>query len=397
MNPAERRAGVSLAAIFALRMFGLFLILPVFAAHAHTLPGGDRASLAGLAIGAYGLTQAFLQIAFGVASDRFGRKPVILFGLALFVAGSAAAALATDIYDIIIGRSVQGAGAISAAVTALAADLTRDQHRTKIMAMIGSSIGLVFALSMVGGPLLYTAIGMSGIFWLTAALAIGAMALTVWVVPAAPQHQNVTQRPVGAIGRILRHGALMRLNFGVFALHFIQTAMWVTLPTALTQQSHLPVAAHWKVYLPAVLLSFTVMVPAVIAAERRGQFKPVFIGAVALLAFVQFGLHQWADNVWLTGLWLTFFFVAFNILEAMQPSLISRIVSPGIKGAALGVYNTLQSIGLFLGGAVGGWIVQHFGKTAIAGCCSALALLWLMLIILRPLAVPPKSLPSHTH
>jgi len=186
MTPAERRAGASLAAIFALRMLGLFLILPVFSVHAHTLPGGDNLTLVGLAIGAYGLTQAFLQMAFGAASDRFGRKPVIVFGLVLFLIGSAVAALASDIGTVIAGRALQGAGAISAAVTALAADLTRDQHRTKVMAMIGSSIGLVFALSMVAAPLLYNAIGMSGIFWLTAVLAAAAIGVVLYVVPAAP-------------------------------------------------------------------------------------------------------------------------------------------------------------------------------------------------------------------
>ncbi|MCL1860156.1 MAG: MFS transporter, partial [Proteobacteria bacterium] len=383
------------AAIFALRMLGLFLILPVFAVHAHTIPGGNNATYVGLAIGAYGFTQAFLQILFGMASDRYGRKPVILFGLALFVIGSAVAALATDIYTIIIGRVLQGSGAISAAVTALAADLTRDQHRTKIMAMIGSSIGLVFALSMVAAPLLYAAIGMSGIFWLTAALALGAMALTIWVVPSEPATQATPHSVDGVFRHILRHGPLMRLNFGVFTLHLIQTMMWVTVPTALAMRGGLPVTAHWKIYLPAVLLSFAVMIPAIIAAERGRRFKLVYTGAVALLALVQLGLYTSTGSILMTALWLTFFFIAFNILEAMQPSLISRIVSPGIKGAALGVYNTLQSIGLFLGGAVGGWILHRFGETAIGWCCGSLALSWLILTLVCPLALPPKTAPAH--
>ena len=401
MSPAERRAGVSLAVIFALRMLGLFLILPVFAVHARAIPGGNDATYVGLAMGAYGLTQAFLQIAFGMASDRFGRKPVILFGLVLFVIGSAVAALATDIYAIIIGRVVQGSGAISAAVTALAADLTRDQHRTKIMAMIGSSIGLVFALSMVTAPLLYAAIGMSGIFWLTAALALGAMALTVWVVPAAttpalsatPPGRGISDLPERGflLRHVLRHGALMRLNFGVFVLHLIQMMMWVTVPTALATQGGLPVTEHWKIYLPAVLVAIAVMIPAIIIAERGGRYKPVYTGAVALLALVQLGLYTSAGDVWHTALWLTLFFIAFNILEAMQPSLISRIVSPGIKGAALGVYNTLQSVGLFLGGAIGGWVVQRYGETAVGWCCGTIALAWLALSIAHPLSPPHKT------
>ncbi len=228
---------MSLAAIFALRMLGLFLILPVFAVHAAGIPGGDDLTLVGLAIGAYGLTQACLQIAYGAASDRFGRKPVIVFGLLLFFVGSVVAALADGIHMIIVGRVLQGAGAISAAVTALAADLTRDQHRTKVMAMIGSSIGLVFALSMVAAPLLYQAVGMDGIFWLTAALALGAIGVILWAVPAAPP---VPRANAGSFLGVLRDGQLMRLNFGVFALHLIQTTMWVMVPSALVASGGLP-------------------------------------------------------------------------------------------------------------------------------------------------------------
>jgi MFS family permease len=397
MSSAERRAGVSLATIFALRMLGLFLILPVFAVHARTIPGGDQAILVGLAMGAYGLTQACLQIAFGAASDRYGRKPVILFGLLLFVIGSVMAALASDIYMVIAGRVVQGAGAISAAVTALAADLTREQHRTKIMAMIGSSIGLVFALSMVAAPLLYATIGMAGIFWLTGALALGAMALVIWVVPGSPIAQAVPRGVGGTLGDILRHGPLMRLNFGVFALHLIQMMMWVTVPVALVSRGGLPLPAHWQVYLPAVLLSFVVMVPAVIVAERKGRFKQIFNGAVALLAFVQLGLYAWAGNVWLIALWLTLFFIAFNILEATQPSWISRIVPPEIKGTALGVYNTLQSIGIFLGGFIGGWLVQHHDEAVVAMVCGALALVWLLLSATMTPPTPRNAAISPEH
>ena len=378
MTPAERRAGISLASIFALRMLGLFLILPVFAVHAHTIPGGDNLTLVGLAIGAYGATQAFLQIAFGAASDRFGRKPVILFGLLLFVVGSGVAAMADDIYMIIAGRVLQGAGAISAAVTALAADLTRDHHRTKVMAMIGSSIGLVFAGSMVAAPVLYSMIGMSGIFWLTAVLALAAMAVVVWVVPEAPP---VPRANAGSFTDILRNGQLMRLNFGVFALHLIQTTMWVMVPAALVAHGGLALADHWKVYLPAVLVSFVAMVPAVIIAERHNRLKPIFNAAVLLLAIVQFGLYLWSDGLYAIAFWLTLFFVAFNVLEATQPSWISRIAPPAAKGTALGVYNTLQSIGLFVGGLLGGWLGQRFGVAGVSLVCGLLALVWLALAV----------------
>ena len=383
MSPAERRAGLSLAAIFALRMLGLFLILPVFAVHAHGMPGGDNTALVGMAIGAYGLTQAFLQIPFGAASDRFGRKPVIVVGLLLFVIGSVVAAMAQDVQTVVVGRVLQGAGAISAAVTALAADLTRDQHRTKVMAMIGSSIGLVFALSMVAAPLLYALIGMSGLFWLTAVLAVGAIFTILFIVPAAPP----VPRAVGRFGEVLANGQLMRLNFGVFALHLMQTAMWVLVPAGLVAAG-LPIAEHWKVYLPAVLLSFVVMVPAIIVAEKRGKMKQVFNAAIGLLLLVQIGLYvEGSAGLWPLAILLTLFFVAFNVLEATQPSWISKIAPAHAKGTALGVYNTLQSVGLFLGGALGGWLAQHVGPGAVSLLGCGLAVAWL--ILASGMAPPP--------
>lgn len=383
MSPAERRAGLSLAAIFALRMLGLFLILPVFAVHAHGMPGGDNTALVGMAIGAYGLTQAFLQIPFGAASDRFGRKPVIVVGLLLFVIGSVVAAMAQDVQTVVVGRVLQGAGAISAAVTALAADLTRDQHRTKVMAMIGSSIGLVFAVSMVAAPLLYAVIGMSGLFWLTAALAVAAVFTILFIVPAAPP----VPRAVGRFSEVLANGQLMRLNFGVFALHLMQTAMWVLVPAGLVAAG-LPIAEHWKVYLPAVLLSFVVMVPAIIVAEKRGKMKPIFNAAIGLLLVVQIGLYvEGSAGMWPLAILLTLFFVAFNVLEATQPSWISKIAPAHAKGTALGVYNTLQSVGLFVGGALGGWLAQHVGPGAVSLLGCGLAVAWL--ILASGMAPPP--------
>jgi MFS family permease len=266
MSSQEKRAGISLAAVFALRMLGLFLILPVFAIYAQDLPSGHDVALIGMALGAYGLTQSFLQIAYGAASDRFGRKPVIVFGLILFAVGSFVAASAGDIYGVIAGRVLQGAGAISAAVTALAADLTREQHLTKVMAMIGSSIGMVFAVSMVAAPLLYVSIGMPGIFTLTGGLALLAIFVVLKVVPVAPA---VPRRPTWpSFVEVLANRQLLRLNFGVFALHLMLTAMWVLLPAQLISTGDLPVGEHWKLYLPALLVSFVIMVPAIIAAEN---------------------------------------------------------------------------------------------------------------------------------
>ena len=377
MTSEERRNGAVLAFVFALRMFGLFLILPVFAVHARGLPSGSDMMLIGLALGAYGLTQACLQIAYGVASDRFGRKPVIFLGLAVFAAGSFVAALANDLPLIVIGRALQGAGAISAAVTALAADLTPVRHLTKVMAMIGSSIGLSFALSMVAAPLLYAAIGMGGIFALTGGLALLAIGVVWRLVPEAPPRSAAPSR--SKFVEVLRSASLLRLNFGVLVLHFVQTAMWVQLPSLLVGQGGLPVDAQWKVYLPAVILSFAAMIPAIIAAERHGRMRAVLSVSIALLVAVQAGFGWMSSGLLSLGFWLLLFFIAFNVLEAIQPSLISRLAPPDAKGAALGIYNTTQSIGLFLGGSVGGWLAGTGHPDAVWAVCIALLLIWLAL------------------
>ena len=375
MSPEERRAGASLASIFALRMLGLFLILPVFSVYAKTLPGGDNLALVGFALGAYGLTQAFFQIPYGIASDIFGRKQVIVVGLVVFALGSFVAAWAPDMNWIIVGRVLQGAGAISAAVTALAADLTREEHRTKVMAMIGSSIGLVFALSLVGAPLLYGWIGMGGLFSMTGILALAAIVLLFKAVPPAPAPLGHAKLPMR---QVLFNPDLLRLNVGIFVLHMVQMAMFVVLPHALVDHGGLEAAAHWKVYLPAVLVSFAVMVPAIIAAERKDKMRPIFLAAIALLVIVQVGLIFFGSSLWTLSLWLMLFFVAFNALEATLPSLVSRTAPPEAKGAALGIYNTTQALGLFIGGAAGGVIAQNFGDNVVFAVCTGLILIWLV-------------------
>jgi MFS family permease len=390
MSRDEKRAGGALAAIFALRMLGLFLILPVFAIHAQTIAGGDDLTLVGVALGAYGLTQAMFQIPFGMASDAFGRKRVIIFGLLLFAAGSVAAALATDIWWTIFGRVLQGAGAISAAVTALAADLTREQHRTKVMAMIGSSIGLVFALSLVAAPALYAAIGMDGLFWMTAALALAAIGLVTHVVPPAPPPP---QGPKPPFRDVLLDTRLLRLNFGIFTLHMVQMAMFVVVPSLLVSYGDLPLASHWKVYLPAVLASFVLMVPAIIYAEKRHKVRTVFVAAIALLVATLLAMWLGGTSFAVVAGGLLSFFVAFNILEAMLPSLISRIAPPNAKGAALGVYNTTQAFGLFLGGALGGWLVKNYDAGAVFLGGALMAVVWLILAATMP-EVPMRRVPT---
>jgi MFS family permease len=391
MSPEERRAGASLASIFALRMLGLFLILPVFSVYAAGLPGGDNLALVGFALGAYGLTQAIFQIPYGIASDIFGRKRVIVIGLLVFAFGSFVAAWAPDLHWIIVGRVLQGAGAISAAVTALAADLTREEHRTKVMAMIGSSIGLVFALSLVGAPVLYGWIGMGGLFVMTGLLALAAIVLLFKAVPPAPPPHGHEKLP---LRRVILDADLMRLNLGIFMLHMMQMAMFVVLPHALVGHGGLAAADHWMVYLPAVLVSFVVMVPAIIAAERKDKMRPVFRAAVALLVVVQLGLLFFGQGLWTLGLWLLLFFVAFNILEASLPSLVSRTAPAGARGAALGVYNTTQAMGLFVGGALGGYIAQHFGDNAVFAACAGLAVVWSG--VAATMNFPQRRMPSAT-
>ncbi len=379
MLPAERRASLSLASIFAMRMLGLFLVLPVFALEATRYPGGDDPAMVGLAMGIYGLTQGLLQIPFGMASDRYGRKKVILIGLVIFALGSFVAAAASTLDWLIVGRSLQGAGAISAAVTALLADMTRDEVRTKAMAMVGASIGLMFAISLVAAPLLAEQIGLSGLFVITGVLVIGCMAVIVWGTPPEPALTSSPVSRLHGLKEVLLHTDLLRLDLGAFILHAVQLAMWVAVPSMLVQAG-LAKAAHWQAYLPAVLLSFVFM-GALFALEARGKLKLAFLGSVALIGLVQLGLW-WAlgqsPSVWLLGFLLFAFFVGFNILEASQPSLASRVAPAHARGAALGVYNTVQSLGFFVGGFGGGWLAKHYGFDALFVGCFVLMAVWLI-------------------
>jgi MFS family permease len=388
MTPIERRASASLAAIFALRMLGLFLVLPVFALEARRYPGGDDPVLLGLAMGIYGLTQGLLQLPFGMASDRFGRKRVIVLGLLIFAVGSFWAAAATDLTSLLVGRSLQGAGAVSAAVTALLADLTRDEVRTKAMALVGGSIGLMFALSLVVSPLLTAWIGLSGLFWLTGVLALVGVAVVIWGAPAAPLPETGQSR--GRLRDVLAHADLMRLNVGVFVLHAVQLAMWVAVP-ALLVQAGLQTAQHWQVYLPAVLVSF-LFLGVVFAMERRGHLRKVFLLSIALILVVEAGLFlQSVGTTHLSAMagLLLVFFCGFNALEATQPSLVSRIASRALRGTAMGVYNTLQSLGFFVGGLMGGWLVKSWGSPALFLCCALALLGWLL--VAWPMQTPGRG------
>ena len=380
MTALERRSSTSLALIFALRMLGLFLVLPVFAIEASHYPGGDDPALVGLALGMYGLTQAFLQLPLGMASDRFGRKRIIVLGLLVFAAGSFLAAGADSLMGLLWGRVLQGAGAVSAAVTALLADQTRDVVRTKAMALIGGSIALMFALALVAAPLLTPHIGLSGLFALTGVLALAGVAVVCWWVPPEPAlHQEAPAK--GRLADVWRHPDLWRLNLGVFALHTVQMAMWVAVPALLVQAGLLK-GEHWQLYLPAVLVSFLCL-GGLFALERRGHLRAALLGAIALVLLVQLGLAGVAasgqmPSLWLLGALLLLFFCGFNVLEASQPSLVSRLAPAATRGAALGAYNTLQSLGLFAGGALGGALLKAGGMVCLFGATSLLTLLWLL-------------------
>lgn len=379
MTRQELRSSGSLALIFALRMLGLFLVLPVFALEAQHYAGGNDPAMVGLALGMYGLTQAVFQLPLGLASDRFGRKKVIIVGLLVFALGSLVAALADSLMGLVWGRALQGAGAVSAAVTALLADLTRDSVRTKAMAMVGGSIALMFSLALVLSPLLAGWVGLSGIFWITLALTLAGMAAVLWVVPPEPlQH---TAMPRGRFADLLAYPDLLRLNAGVFVLHTVQMAMWVAVPTLLVQAG-LVKTAHWQVYLPAVLLSFAAL-GRLFAMERKGQLRSALLLAIVLVLLVQAGLGALtlagdAPSLWLLGAAMLVFFIGFNMLEATQPSLVSRMAPERLRGAALGAYNTLQSLGLFAGGFLGGWLSRHGSLTGVFAATALLCVVWLV-------------------
>ena len=393
MLPGERRAALSLAGIFSLRMLGMFMILPVFALYADKLEGATPAMI-GLAIGAYGLTQAILQIPFGLLSDRIGRKPVIAAGLLLFVLGSVVAALSTNIYGIILGRAIQGSGAIAAAVMALAADLTREEQRTKAMAIIGMSIGFSFSVAMVAGPVLDHWVGLAGIFWLTAILACCGIAVLYLLVPQpeiSRPHRDAQPIPAQFIA-VLRDGQLLRLNFGILSLHMVLTATFTVLPLILRDNVGLPSQHHWYVYLPVMALSVAAMVPFIIIAERRRRLKQVFLGAILVVAGAEVGLAFWHMTLASVTALLFLFYVGFNLLEATLPSLISKMAPPDSKGTAMGFYSSSQFFGAFLGGSIGGWLQGRAGLSGVLIFCAASAGLWLLVAASMR---SPRYLSSH--
>ncbi|WP_031432140.1 MFS transporter [Methylomarinum vadi] len=389
MTPMEKRATLSLASIYALRMLGLFMILPVLSLFAEQMEGATPL-LIGLSISIYGLSQAVLQIPFGLLSDRFGRKKIIVVGLILFAAGSMVAAVSTSIYGILIGRALQGSGAIAAAIMALVADLTQEVHRTKAMAMIGASIGISFGVALTLGPVLAHYFGVPSIFWLTAGLSVLAIFVVMFVVPNPKKiitHRDAELIP-SQFGRVISNLDLLRLDYGIFVLHLILTASFVVVPLLMRDAGLLP-GRHWLVYLPILVTSMAVMIPFIILAEKKRQMKKVFIGAIMALVVADLGLmwlHE--DLIGLIGfLWL--FFCGFNLLEATLPSLISKTAPADMKGTAMGAYSSSQFFGAFLGGACGGWLYGEYGATAVFLFAAALAGSWALVALFMK---PPRYL-----
>lgn len=381
MSPLERRATLSLSSIYALRMLGLFMILPVLSLFAETLEGATPL-LIGLAISVYGLTQALLQIPFGLLSDRFGRKKIIIIGLILFTSGSIVAALSTTIYGVLIGRALQGSGAIAAAIMALVADLTDEVHRTKAMAMIGASIGISFGVAMTIGPIIAGFSGVQGVFWLTAVLSFLAIFVVLFVVPNPKQlkvHRDAELDPKQFMN-VLKNKDLLRLDYGIFVLHLILTASFIVVPLLL-RDAGLVAKDHWMVYLPVLLTSMAMIIPFVIIAEKKRKMKAVFIGAVTTVFLADLALYYFDNTLWflVAGLWL--FFCGFNLLEATLPSLISKTAPGNLKGTAMGAYSSSQFMGAFIGGSTGGWIYGEWDANYVFLLCAVVASTWLIVAL----------------
>lgn len=376
LNNIEKKAAFSLAAVFGLRMLGLFMILPVFAIYGEQLIGFSPIWI-GLAIGAYGLTQALLQIPMGILSDKYGRKPIILIGLLIFLFGSIVAAMSETIYGVVLGRALQGMGAIASAVLALAADLSREEQRPKVMATIGMFIGLSFTLAMILGPIVAESFGLSGLFWVTAVLTIGAMFLIQFMVPysvnKAPRGDNVALPD--QIGKLITHPQLFRLNIGVFILHMALTACFVTLPKQFVAVG-LELENHWQLYLPTLIGSFFLMVPFMVIAIKKQKEKQMFSSAVLLFSLTLMLLWYLPQTLMSLVISVVLFFTAFNYLEATMPSILSRIAPAGVKGSVMGVYSSSQFMGAFVGGVVGGAIATHFGEQMIFLVMACTGLLW---------------------
>jgi len=378
MTPVELRATWGLGTVFSLRMLGMFMVLPVLTTYGMALQGASEA-LIGLAIGIYGLAQAVFQIPFGLLSDRIGRKPLIVGGLLIFVLGSVIAALTTSIWGVILGRALQGSGAIAAAVMALLSDLTREQNRTKAMAFIGISFGITFAIAMVLGPVITHAFGLNALFWMIALLATAGIVITLLVVPSSDSHvlNRESGMVKGSFRDVLSNPRLVKLNFGILCLHILLMSSFVALPGQF-EQAGFPAADHWKVYLVTMLIAFASVIPFIIYAEVKRQMKRVFIFCVALMLIAEVILWLAGSHFWTLVIGVQLFFIGFNLMEAILPSLVSKESPPGYRGTAMGLYSTSQFIGVAIGGSMGGWVFGHFGAGNVFLIGAVLSIIWLL-------------------
>ena len=389
LNSREKRAAVSLASVFAFRMLGLFMLMPVLAIYGQELEGFSPIWI-GFAIGAYGLTQAVLQIPMGRLSDKIGRKKVIVGGLLVFALGSVIAALAESIQMVTVGRALQGMGAIASALLAFASDLSRDEQRPKVMAVIGMSIGMSFAFAMLLGPIVAASWGIAGVFWLTAILAVCGIFIVTMLVPSAINKapKGDTLASFSDIKKLIKHPQLARLNAGVLLLHLTLTTIFVVLPSQLIKDG-LVAENHWQLYIPVLFLAFFLMVPVMIVAIKKEKEKQAFIGSVMVLIVSMLSMSMWANSVVGIAVCMLLYFVAFNFLEATMPALVSRIAPASQKGSAMGGYSSSQFLGAFLGGMLGGYVAQTTSTQAVFAAAALVGVIWL--IIAWKMQVPPKS------
>ena len=377
LNPLEKRTAMSLSLVFALRMLGLFMIMPVFAIYGQELIGYSPMWV-GLAIGAYGLTQALLQIPAGMLSDKFGRRPIIYIGLLIFAIGSLVAAYSETVYGVTVGRALQGAGAIASAILALAADVTREEQRPKAMGMIGISIGIAFAVSMVAGPMLAPLIGLQGLFIITAGGALCGIAIVHFMVP----HIVISKAPRGEtvaipalLGNLAKDPQLLRLNLGIFILHMTLTAMFIALPLQL-QNMQLSPENHWHLYLPALLISFLLIIPMLIVAAKKEKNRQFYLFAILLMALSLLAMAVTEQSLMMMFFCILLYFTAFNFLEASLPAFISMLAPAGAKGSAMGIYSTYQFLGAFFGGILGGLSYKLLGNSGLFLFLASLMLIW---------------------
>ena len=396
MTKKEWAPVLAIATMMAFRMLGMFMILPVFSANTAHMPGYSP-SLIGLVLGIYGLTQALFQIPFGLASDHFGRKPIIATGLILFALGSVVAALSHTLYGLLIGRALQGAGAIGSTCLALLADVTRDEKRSQAMALVGMMIGLSFAVAVIIGPLLNHYYQLAGIFWFTAGLAIAALIFLFTLVPTPPTLTAIEEIPTRLTKRywaVLKNTQLLRLDLSIFCQHAIMTALFIALPLILSNNLQLNDHQQTLVYLFVLLAAFIITIPFIIIAEKKRQIKRTFLSAIVLITLsITLIPAAWHIRTYTTLLLLSFF-TAFTILESILPSMVAKFAPLLDKGTAMGIYSSSQFLGIFVGGSLGGAIFGHLGMSALFYAIALLGLVWLLLTLTMP---SPPYLSTHIH